>query len=176
MAHGREVGEGFADRCDSTLLSSGSLIVVSSLSTVSVADIARSVIADRCSFGALPSYGRGAHTLGRERGLPGSWLNEQASMYVSKFSDENKAVVFDHPNLIVATASAEHLLVMKMQTARLTDTADLRLLLGVLGISEVEGALRVHETVFPGMAVSDGARLLLEDILNNQGDGNGDGP
>jgi hypothetical protein len=104
--------------------------------------------------------------LGRERGLPGSWLNEQASMYVSKLSDDNKAVVFDHPNLIVAAASAEHLLAMKMQAARLTDAEDLRLLLGVLGISEVAGALQVHETVFPGVAVSDRARLLLEDILN----------
>ncbi len=104
--------------------------------------------------------------LGRERGLPGSWLNEQASMYVSKLSDENKAVVFDHPYLIVAAASAEHLLAMKMQASRLADAGDLRLLLGVLGITEVEGALQVHETVFPGVTVSDRARLLLEDVLN----------
>jgi predicted nucleotidyltransferase len=103
--------------------------------------------------------------LGRERGLPGTWLNEQATMYVSKLSDDNKAVVFDHPALIVAAASAEHLLAMKMQAARLTDADDLRLLLRVLGISEVSGALEVHETVFPSVAISDRAQLLLEDIL-----------
>jgi hypothetical protein len=104
--------------------------------------------------------------LGRERRLPGSWLNEQASRYVSKLSDENKAVVFDHPNLIVAAASAEHLLAMKMQAARLSDAGDLRLLLGVLRINDLAGAVQVHETVFPGVAISDRAQLLLEDILN----------
>ncbi len=56
--------------------------------------------------------------LGRERGLPGSWLNEQAAMYVSRCRDDNKAVVFDHPNLVVAAASPEHLLAMKLQAAR----------------------------------------------------------
>jgi hypothetical protein len=39
-------------------------------------------------------------------------------------------------------------------------------LLGVLGITQVEGALQVHETVFPGVVVSDRVQLLLEDILN----------
>jgi hypothetical protein len=39
-------------------------------------------------------------------------------------------------------------------------------LLGVLGITQVEGVLQVHETVFPGVVVSDRAQLLLDDILN----------
>lgn len=105
--------------------------------------------------------------LGRERGLPGSWLNEQAAMYVSRCRDDNKAVVFDHPNLVVAAASPEHLLAMKLQAARATDAADISLLLGVLGISSVGGASDVLEVVFPGTTMSDRARLLVEDILGS---------
>jgi Nucleotidyltransferase of unknown function (DUF6036) len=103
--------------------------------------------------------------LGRERGLPGSWLNEQAAMYVSRRNDEHKAVVFDHPNLAVAAASPEHLLAMKLRAARASDAADVRLLLGVLGIESVDGASGVLEDVFPDTTLSDRARLLVEDIL-----------
>jgi Nucleotidyltransferase of unknown function (DUF6036) len=105
--------------------------------------------------------------LGRERGLPGSWLNEQAAMYVSRRHDDNKAVVFDHSNLVVAAASPEHLLAMKLQAARATDAADVRLLLGVLGIDSVDLASNVLEVVFPGTEMSDRARLLVEDILDS---------
>jgi Nucleotidyltransferase of unknown function (DUF6036) len=107
------------------------------------------------------------HRLGRERGLPGSWLNEQAAMYVSRRRDDNKAVVFDHSNLVVAAASPEHLLAMKLQAARATDAADVRLLLGVLGIDSVDRASDVLEVVFPGTEMSDRARLLVEDILGS---------
>ena len=105
--------------------------------------------------------------LGREQGLPGSWLNEQAAMYVSRRRDDNKAVVFDHSNLVVAAASPEHLLAMKLQAARAADAADIRLLLGVLGIDSVGGASDVLEVVFPGTAMSDRARLLVEDVLTS---------
>lgn len=105
--------------------------------------------------------------LGRERGLPGSWLNEQAAMYVSRRRDDHKAVVFDHPNLVVAAASPEHLLAMKVQAARASDAADVRLLLGVLGIETVDGASSALEAVFPGTMLSDRARLLVEDILGS---------
>ena len=105
--------------------------------------------------------------LGRERGLPGSCLNEQAAMYVSRRRDDHKAVVFDHSNLVVAAASPEHLIAMKLQAARATDAADVRLLLGVLGIDSVGGASVVLEAVFPGTTMSDRARLLVEDILGS---------
>jgi Nucleotidyltransferase of unknown function (DUF6036) len=105
--------------------------------------------------------------LGRERGLPGSWLTEQAAMYVSRRSDDHKAMVFDHSNLVVAAASPEHLLAMKLQAARATDAADVCLLLGVLGIDSVGRASEVLDVVFPGTTLSDRARLLVEDILGS---------
>lgn len=105
--------------------------------------------------------------LGRERGLPGSWLNEQAAMYVSRQRDDHKAVVFDHANLVVAAASPEHLLAMKLQAARASDAADIRLLLSVLGIDNIPGAAGVLENVFPGTTMSNRARLLVEDILGS---------
>jgi Nucleotidyltransferase of unknown function (DUF6036) len=61
--------------------------------------------------------------------LPSTWLNEQASAYVSDVDDAQRTVVFDHPSLSVAAASAEHLLAMKVIAARASDVRDLRTLL-----------------------------------------------
>ena len=56
---------------------------------------------------------------------------------------------------------------MKLQAARATDAADVRLLLGVLGIHSVGRASDVLEVVFPGTEMSERARLLVEDILGS---------
>jgi hypothetical protein len=56
---------------------------------------------------------------------------------------------------------------MKLQAARATDAADVRLLIGVLGIDSVGSAADVLEVVFPGTEMSDRARLLVEDILGS---------
>lgn len=52
-----------------------------------------------------------------ELGLPGWWLNEQASAYVAPGEDAAAPRVFDHPGLRVAAASPEHLLAMKVLAA-----------------------------------------------------------
>jgi predicted nucleotidyltransferase len=106
--------------------------------------------------------------IARERNLPTTWLNEQASVYVSRHDDPGRTRVFDHPYLSVAAASAEHLLAMKLLAARASDVDDLRLLLGVLGITNVEGATRILSTVFPDEPMSDRARLLVEDLLDRR--------
>lgn len=97
--------------------------------------------------------------------LPTTWLNEQAASYVARVADADSSIVFDHPNLSVAAASAEHLLAMKMLAARASDVPDLRLLLSVLGITSMAEVESTLATVFPGTTMSDRARLMIEDLL-----------
>lgn len=105
-------------------------------------------------------------SMARERGLPSTWLNEQAAMYVSRQSDNKQATVFDHPNLQVAAASAEHLLAMKLVAARQSDAADIALLLKALDLNTVAAAEAVLRQVFPDRPLSDRARLVVEDLLD----------
>jgi len=104
-------------------------------------------------------------SIARERGLPSTWLNEQAVAYVSTVGDGAATVVFDHPNLRVAAASAEHLLAMKVAAARPTDVADIVLLAGNLGIGSAAEAMEVYRRVFPGQDLGDRQRLVVEDAL-----------
>ena len=73
------------------------------------------------------------HDIARRRGLPTSWLNEQASAYMPPGDDPRSRVVFDHPNLRITAASPERMLAMKTRAARPTDIPDLRLLIDILG-------------------------------------------
>jgi hypothetical protein len=54
-----------------------------------------------------------ARAVAAELGLPGWWLNEQASVYVAPGGDAAAARIFDHPGLRVSAASPEHLLSKK---------------------------------------------------------------
>ena len=97
--------------------------------------------------------------------LPTTWLNEQAASYVAKVADTGSSIVFDHPNLSIAAASAEHLLAMKLLAARASDAPDLRLLLSVLGVASMAEVETILERVFPGTTMSDRGRLMIEDLL-----------
>lgn len=104
-----------------------------------------------------------------ELGLPRSWLNNQASSYVSGRAGRGTPV-FDHPNLRVMTTPPEHLLAMKIRAARaLRDTDDIRLLLKVLDLHGMNAVTGVVARYFPDEPLSDRSRLLLDDILSNDG-------
>lgn len=103
--------------------------------------------------------------LASERGLPTTWLNEQATAYVSRQPDSSASIVFDRPGLKVATASAAPLFAMKMAAARATDVDDIRLLAGVLNITSISDAVDVFERVFPGQTLGTRQRLVTEDAL-----------
>ena len=67
---------------------------------------------------ALILEGRGPLTeavraVAHKRGLPDSWLNEQASSYLPADDDRRSTVVFDHPTLRVVAAAPERVLAMK---------------------------------------------------------------
>lgn len=100
--------------------------------------------------------------------LPPSWLNNQASSYVSGRAGRGQ-VVFDHPNLRVMATPAEHLLAMKVRAARATrDADDIGTLLEHLGLDALPDVLALIERFFPGEPLSERSRLLLEDVLASQ--------
>ena len=88
------------------------------------------------------------HTIAHRRGLPTSWLNEQASAYVPRGEDPRGRVVFDHPSLRVTAASPQRMLAMKVRAARSTDIPDLRLLVDILGYTTPEEAIETALSVF----------------------------
>lgn len=100
-----------------------------------------------------------------ELGLPGWWLNEQASAYVAPGGDPSAPHVFDHPGLRVAAASPEHLLAMKVLAGRRRDSDDIQFLIQRLSLTSLDQVLAICADVFPDEPVPDRARLILEDAL-----------
>lgn len=106
-----------------------------------------------------------AHEVADQLGLPRSWLNNQASSYVSGRAGRGTPV-YDHPNLRVMTTPPEHLLAMKARAARaVRDAEDLRLLLGALNLRTLDEVVEIVGRYFPNEPLSDRSRQLLEDLL-----------
>lgn len=101
----------------------------------------------------------------RVRGLPSSWLNEQASSYIPPTRDRRSIVVFDHPNLRVIAASPEHLLVMKAHAARAADLPDLRSLCEMTGIRSLDELVALCDQIFPGQALSERSHRVLDEFF-----------
>jgi hypothetical protein len=109
-----------------------------------------------------------ARAVADELGLPGWWLNEQASVYVAPGGDAAAPRVFDHPGLRVSAASPEHLLAMKVLAARRRDAEDIRFLIERLKLTSAEDVLALCRYVFPDEDVPGRARLVLDDVFDNQ--------
>jgi hypothetical protein len=108
-----------------------------------------------------------AQAVARELGLPRSWLNEQASVYISTRSDREARPVFEHRGLRVSAASPSHLLAMKILSARrYADLDDAVLLLRILGFTSLKQVEEVCSTVFPQEPLTDRSQLFAEDALS----------
>ena len=106
--------------------------------------------------------------IARKRGLPESWLNEQATSYIPKKEDTRAATVYDSPYLVVTGASREHMLAMKLESGRDTDRDDIETLLEQLGIGTPAEALVIHEQLFPRSERRASALRILEEILGGE--------
>lgn len=107
-----------------------------------------------------------AREVARERRWPASWLNNQASTYLSRIPDHGKRLIFEGPGIRCMAASPEHLLAMKVMAARRAqDTGDIRFLIEHLGLHTSEDVASVVREVFPDRPISDRALLLLEDVF-----------
>lgn len=101
-----------------------------------------------------------------ELGLPKSWLNNQASSYVSGVAGRGTPV-FDHANLRVMVTPIEHLLAMKVRAARaVRDADDIRVLLSELKITKMSQVIAVVNKYFANEPLSERSSQLLEDILS----------
>jgi hypothetical protein len=108
---------------------------------------------------------KAAHEVAAQLDWPRSWLNNQASSYMSRTPGEG-AIVFDHPYLQVVATPADHLLAMKVLAARsVRDREDIELLIDRLKITS---AATIWDTVarfFPDTEIPARSRLLIEDLL-----------
>lgn len=107
--------------------------------------------------------------IARERGLPESWLNEQATSYMPREADARAPTLYNSPYLVVTGASAEHMLAMKLESGRNTDRGDVETLLDHLRIRKPSDAIRIHERLFPDSTRRDDVDHLLRDILATGG-------
>jgi len=107
-----------------------------------------------------------AYEVAVELGLPKSWLNNQASSYVSGVAGRGTPV-FDHANLRVMVTPIEHLLAMKVRAARaVRDADDIRVLLNELKITKMSQVIAVVDKYFANEPLSVRSSQLLEDILS----------
>lgn len=106
-----------------------------------------------------------AREVAEELGLPRTWLNNQASSYVSGRAGRGTPV-YDHPNLRVMTTPLPHLLAMKVRAARaVRDVADIRVLIDALQISTVGEVIAVVQRYFPDEPLRARSRQLVEDLI-----------
>ena len=66
--------------------------------------------------------------IGRRRGWPETWLNEEAVPSMPRGRDGRARTVYGDRHLVVTSASAEHLLAMKVRAARPKDQEDIAFL------------------------------------------------
>lgn len=100
-----------------------------------------------------------------ENHWPTTWLNNQASVYVSRTPGEGERV-FDHPYLQVMATPADHLTAMKVLAARATrDADDLRTLFTHLKITHPAEVWPIVDRFFPGTQIPPRSRALVEDLL-----------
>lgn len=106
-----------------------------------------------------------AHEVAVELRLPKSWLNNQASSYVSGVAGRGTPV-FDHANLRVMITPIEHLLAMKVRAARaVRDAGDIRVLLRELQITKVAQVVKIVNKYFAGEPLTARSLALIEEIL-----------
>jgi hypothetical protein len=103
--------------------------------------------------------------IAHKQGWPETWLNNQASAFVSR-TPGNGSVAFDHPYLQVLVTPADHLLAMKVLAARsVRDSDDIRALIKRLGLRTPKEVFEVVSRFFPDETLPQRSKLLVEDIL-----------
>ena len=107
----------------------------------------------------------GAWVVAKKLGLPKSWLNNQASSYMSGKAGRGTPV-FDRPSLRVSVTPPEHLLAMKVRAARaLRDGDDIEVLLHHLKISKYGDVVKIVARYFPHDPLSRKSIVLLKEIM-----------
>ncbi|MCY4075980.1 MAG: DUF6036 family nucleotidyltransferase [Acidobacteria bacterium] len=106
-------------------------------------------------------------TVARRRGLPDSWLNEQATTAIPRTMDGNPRTLYASEHLTVTGASPRHLLAMKLQAGRTKDEQDIAVLVAELGLASPAEAMAVHDELFPDEPLDRAKRELIERVFGN---------
>ncbi len=120
-----------------------------------------------------------------QNGWLDDWLNDAVSTFLSPLARSERDFVFmgtfpratEHAGLRVFVPNARYMLALKLKALRVskyekgqTDLADVASLLGVLGITDAEGAIAVLTDFFPNSPADvDKARFVLRHILATKG-------
>lgn len=110
---------------------------------------------------------RAAALVAGEMSLPLSWLNQQASAFVSRAADWRRSLGFDHPNLHLYVIVPEQLLAMKVGAGRPTDAEDIATLCKLLGITSVSKVEQAVGAASPDEPVPARGLELAADILGS---------
>ena len=108
-------------------------------------------------------------TVARRRGLPDSWLNEQATTAIPRKKDGSPRTLYASSHLTVTGASPRHLLAMKLQAGRTKDEPDIRVLVAELGLDSPADAIAVHDELFPDEPLDRAKRELVERVFGTRG-------
>jgi len=107
---------------------------------------------------------KAAQAVARKNGLPETWLNEAAVGFLPTQTDTNARSVYYSPYLTVSSASARHLLAMKIQAGRGKDRSDIKFLMKHLELQSADEALGVYKELFPGQDLSMVAKETIEEL------------
>ena len=105
------------------------------------------------------------HEIAHRRGLPTSWLNDQATPKMPMARDERARTVYASEYLTVTGASGEHILGMKLESGRAFDQKDVITLVRHLKIRTVEDGTGIHGRLFPHSRKGGRAREMMETAL-----------
>lgn len=111
-----------------------------------------------------------AATIARERSLPATWLNDAVKSFAPG-ADPNARALLDLPGLTVTIASPRYLLAMKLLTSRIErDEDDIRLLLGLSGITTVDEALDLVADLYGRRPIEPKVQYLVAELLESPGE------
>ena len=115
------------------------------------------------------------HEIAHRRGLPTSWLNDQAVPKMPMARDERARTVYASEYLTVTGASGEHILGMKLESGRAFDQKDVNTLVKHLKIQSVEEGTGIHQRLFPYSRKGSRAQEMMETALKEIDPGAKDG-
>ena len=133
-------------------------------------DTTRDVDAFHVRPGSDETVTAAAHRVARRKGWQDDWLNFDVTKTPAE-PQWGKAIawekIFDGGDITIEVASAEALLVMKMQANRPgRDTDDIRQLLALCGVTSVIAADELYTAFYPGESLSARAWTMVEKILS----------
>jgi hypothetical protein len=113
-----------------------------------------------------------ARQVAAEQDLPDDWLNDGAKGFISERHETSEADLPQFDGLKVMAPTPEYMLAMKCMASRIGsgpddpgDVADIRFLVGHLGISSAEDARSIVARYYPEERIPARAMYLLEDIF-----------